>query len=109
MTWHDYIKVEQLPEDYQLVVEKIGLDATVKLAYGLPSVHLYLKSPDRLFQLAKETYILAQFAQAGPEQPFNVRRIALEVGMSEGFVYQLIQERKDRGKQLEMFSAENCN
>lgn len=104
MPWTDHIKVELLTEDYQLVVEKIGLEATVKLAYGLPSVHLYLKSPSRLFQSAKEAYILAQYAEAGYDKPFNVRRIALEVGLSERFVYDLLADRQERSKQMEMFA-----
>jgi hypothetical protein len=94
MSWIDYIKVEQLPEDYQLIVDAIGLENTIKLAQALPSVYIYLKKPDKLFKPAKIQYVLNSYAQACPENPFNHRRMAIETGLSIREVYDIIKARK---------------
>jgi len=94
MTWIEHIKEEQLPEDYQIIVDAIGLENTIKLAKALPSVYIYLKSPDKLFKPAKVQYILDCYTKAGPDNPFNHRRMALETGLSIREVYDIIKDRK---------------
>ena len=94
MSWVDSIDAEQLPEDYQIIVEAIGLENTIKLAQALPSVYFYLKSPDKLFKPAKIKYILESYKKAGPDKPFNPRRMALETGLSIREVYDIIKGRK---------------
>lgn len=103
-TWIEYIKPEQLPEDYQLIVDAIGLENTIKLAQALPSVYMYLKSPDKLFKPAKIEYILHQHANASPAKPFNPRRVALDTGLSIREVYDIIENRKELSKQCTMFN-----
>jgi hypothetical protein len=103
MGWIDYIKTEQLPEDYQLIVGAIGLENTIKLAQTLPSVYVYLKSPDKLFKPAKVQYILDRYAQACPENPFNHRRMAVETGLSIREIYDVIEARKEVSKQRALF------
>jgi len=102
--WIEHIKAEQLPEDYQLIVAAIGLENTIKLAQTLPSVYIYLKSPDKLFKPAKVEYILHQFKNASPDNPFNPRRMALDTGLSIREVYDIIENRKELSKQCTMFS-----
>jgi hypothetical protein len=94
MSWIDYIKAEQLPEDYQIIVDAIGLENTIKLAQALPSIYFYLKSPDKLFKPAKIEYVLNSYAQACPENPFNHRGVALETRLSIREVYDIIKDRK---------------
>jgi hypothetical protein len=94
MKWIDHIKAEQLPEDYQIIVDAIGLENTIKLAQTLPSVYIYLKSPDKLFKPAKIKYILESYKKSGPDKPFNPRRMALETGLSIREVYDIIKDRK---------------
>ena len=97
MPWTDKINVEQLPEDYQLMARCIGLEATVKLANELKSVHLYLKHPDKLFLAAKNEWILEKF------NGMNHRLLALEVGVSERYVYDLVAESREKSKQGSLF------
>jgi len=101
--WMKHIRTEQFSEDYQLLVRVIGLELTVKLAEELKSIHLYLKSPQRLFQAAKEEYVLEQLHQAGPGNPFNYRRMALETGLSERHIYDLVNESREKAKQGNLF------
>jgi hypothetical protein len=103
MNWIDYIKPEQLPEDYQLIVDAIGLENTIKLAQKLPSVYVYLKSPEKLFKPAKIQYILESHKTASPDRPFNPRRMALETGMSIREIYDIIENRKELSKQCTMW------
>ena len=103
MSWMDFIKTDQLPEDYQLIVDAIGLTNTIKLAQTLPSVYIYLKSPDKLFKPAKVKYILDRYAHACPEDPFNHRRMAIETGLSIREVYEIIETRKEASKQSALF------
>jgi len=81
MTWIEHIKEEQLPEDYQIIVDAIGLENTIKLAKALPAC-TFLKSPDKLFKPAKVQYILDCYTKAGRTIPLNHRRMALETGLS---------------------------
>lgn len=102
-TWLDYIKEDQLPEDYQLIARAIGLQNTIKLAQALPSIYVYLVSPDKLFKPAKVKYILERYAQASPATPFNHRRIALETGLSIREIYDILAARKEESKQQTLF------
>jgi hypothetical protein len=101
--WLAHVKPEKLPEDYQLAIGAIGLEAVIKLAFALPKVHLYLMSPDKLFIHAKEAYVRQQHAQACPEHPFSARRVALEAGLSEGYVYELLRSDAEEKKQGNLF------
>lgn len=103
--WLDYIEEDQLPEDYQLIARVIGLENTIKLAQALPSIYVYLMSPDKLFKPAKVKYILERYAQACPDNPFNHRRIALETGLSIREVYDILAARKEESKQQTLFDG----
>ncbi len=103
-TWIEYIKPEQLPEDYQLIVDAIGLENTIKLAMALPSVYVYLKSPDKLFKPAKIKYVLENHKKANQENPFNPRRMALDTGLSIREIYDIIENRKELSRQCTMFN-----
>lgn len=91
--WLDYIRVEQLPEDYQLLARIIGLELTIQVAYQLPKVHLYFKSPERLFQAAKEQYVLDRWSK---NKGIDRRSLALETGLSERHVYDVINAEKEK-------------
>lgn len=91
-TWQDYINVEQLPEDYQLLVQTIGLEMTIKLAYQFPKVQFYFKSPESLFLSAKEKYIRENFTGN------NHRRLALDTSLSERHVYDVINEERKNAR-----------
>ncbi len=106
MGWIDYIQADQLPEDYQLIAGAIGLENTIKLAQSLPSIYVYLRSPDKLFKPAKIKYILACFDRAAPDAPFNHRRMALETGLSIREVYEILDSRREELKQRGLFDEE---
>ncbi|HEX9078102.1 MAG TPA: hypothetical protein VF795_00860 [Desulfuromonadaceae bacterium] len=101
MPWTSYIRIEQLSEDYQLIARVLGLELTVKLANELKSVHLYLKHPDRLFQAAKEQYVLDQVAK---HPGIDRRRLALDTGLSERHIYDILNDAKEKAKQQSLFS-----
>lgn len=103
VAWLEHIDVAKLPIDYQLAAEAIGLENVIKLAMALPKVNLYLMSPDKLFLHAKEAYVRQQHADAGPEQPFNARLVALRANLSEGYVYELLREKGEADKQQQLF------
>jgi len=103
-TWQDYIKEDQLPEDYQLMAGAIGLENTIKLAHALPSVPIYLISPKKLFKVAKVEFIRDRYANASPARPFNHRRIALETGLSIREVYDILATRRDEVEQASLFN-----
>lgn len=99
MSWIDYIKKEDLPEDYQIMVEAIGLEDTIKLAHNLFGIPVYLQKPDKLFRPAKVKYILDKYSQSCPASPFNHRRMAIETGMSVREIYTILEnERKKKLK-----------
>lgn len=102
MSWTDKIKIERLPEDYQLIARIVGVDLMVKLAYELHGVHLYLKHPDRLFQKDKDDHILENFDGR------NHRQLALEVRCSERYIYDLVSASREKAKQGNLFHDESC-
>lgn len=104
--WHEFIKAEDLPEDYQLAADAIGLENVIKLAESLPKVYLYLKSPEKLFSAAKRQYILAARAAAGPDNPFRPRLVALDANVSVDFVYKVINESLETAKQGTLFDSD---
>lgn len=104
-TWRDYIDLEGLPEDYQLIARAIGLENTIKLAEALPSIYVYLSSPDKLFKPAKVKYVLDRYARACPDKPFNHRRMALETGLSIREIYDIIATRKEESRQQALFGS----
>lgn len=97
MEWAKELQLADLPEDYQLVAEAIGIENMVLLAEKFPSVHLYFKRPDKLFLPAKIRYIRQHFNGR------NHRRLALDTGLSERFIYSVL-ERKDDAKQQDLFT-----
>lgn len=100
-SWLDYISVEQLPEDYQLLARIIGLELTIRVAEALPKVHLYFKSPERLFLPAKEAYARARLVQF---PGIDRRRLALEAGLSERHIYDMVAEEKEKKQGLKQDS-----
>jgi len=104
-SWHDYIKVDDLPEDYQLAAEAIGLENVIKLAEKLPKVYLYLKDPERLFIAAKRQFILDTHKTAGPDNPWRPRLVALAAGCSIDFVYKTINDAHETAKQGDLFET----
>lgn len=102
-TWLDFIKADQLPEDYQIMVGAIGLENTIKLAHALPSVYIYLASPDRLFKAAKVQYVRDCYNNASQEKPFNHRRVALETRLSIREVYDILAARMEEVQQVGLF------
>lgn len=103
--WHEYIRIEDLPEDYQLAAGAIGLENVIKLVETLPKVYLYLKDPERLFIPAKRQFILDAHKAAGPDKPFRPRLVALDANVSIDFVYKVINDRTEAAKQGDLFDA----
>ncbi len=85
------------------MVGAIGLENTIKLAHALPSVYVYLMSPNKLFKAAKVEYVRHRYANASPAEPFNHRRIALETGLSIREVYDILAARKQDSEQASLF------
>lgn len=108
MAWTDTINMEDLPEDYQLVANIVGLEKTIQLAYELKKVSFYLRDPDRLFFPAKKRYVLERWQQSGPDDQFRPKLVALETGLSERAIYDIINEtRGPKEKQVSLFEKED--
>jgi len=95
LEWLPFVKPEHLTEDYRIIINTIGLDAAVKLAYALPKIHLYLQCPEKTFKRAKEAFALSKMAEANLEGQSNIRHIALKTGLSERHLYELLQGGKE--------------
>lgn len=97
MKYLEYLKTEELPEQYQEVIRVIGLDATLKLAEAFPGVPLYFKSVNRLLLPAKKAFIRANFDGG------NHRRLALDTGLPLATVYEILAEAREAAKQCKLF------
>lgn len=103
MEWIKYIRIEDLPEDYRIAAEAIGLEAVIKLAFALPKVYLYLRSPDKLFYPAKRQLVLEMYRTSGPGNPWRPRLAALAAGLSVDQVYRIIREHHPHPHQTSLF------
>jgi Mor family transcriptional regulator len=94
MKYLEHLKIEELPEFYQMVIEEIGLDNTIKLARKVNGKPLYLMDPDRLLMPAKKAYIHANFTGN------NHYKLAFDTGLSLAEVYKILAKPKDPSKQM---------
>lgn len=90
--WLEYVDPEQLNEDYNLMVRSIGLEATIKLAFAMPSIHVYFKRPELVFKDAITKHIVKHFNGA------NHRQLALQCRVSERFVYDVIAAQREKSR-----------
>lgn len=99
MEWLKLLNIEHLPEHYQDVAEVIGLENTIKLAEKLHGAPIYFKNPEKLFLPVKVRYIRENFNGC------NHRRLALATGLTERYVYQVLERKEEEGKQGELFGG----
>ncbi|MEA5113037.1 MAG: Mor transcription activator family protein [Geobacteraceae bacterium] len=97
MKYLEYLKIEELPEQYQDIIRVIGLDATLKLAQAFPGVPLYFKQVSRLLLPAKKAFIRANFDGG------NHRRLALDTELPLATVYEILTEAREAAKQCNLF------
>lgn len=90
--WLKYVTPDQLNEDYHLIYRAIGLEDTIKLAFAMPSVHVYFKRPEQVFKDAIARCIKEEFNGA------NHRQLALLCRVSERFVYDVIAAERDKSR-----------
>lgn len=100
MKYLECLKIEQLPEFYQLVIETIGLEATIKLAQRCKGKPIYLMDPDRLLMPAKRTYIHKHFSGG------NHYALAFDCNLSLSEVYKILAEKREKSRQGNLFGED---
>ena len=93
MKYLEYLKIEDLPEFYQMIAGEIGMENTLKLAKKINGKPLYLMDPDRLLLPAKKAYIKANFTGG------NHYKLAFDTDLSLAKVYKILAKPKDPCKQ----------
>ena len=98
MEWLAELNPEtDLTEHYQEVVAVIGLENTIKLAAAFPSIPIYLKNPNKLLMPVKIRYVHKHFNQ------HNHRKLARITGLSERYIYKLVETKGDDAAQQTLF------
>jgi Mor family transcriptional regulator len=89
---------KDLTEHYREVVEVIGLENTIKLAEAFPSMSIYLKNPNKLLLPVKIRYVRKHFNK------HNHRKLARITGLSERYIYKLVEKKETEDAQLSLLS-----
>jgi Mor family transcriptional regulator len=89
-----YIDPEQLPWDYQELLQIVGLEKTMEIADRVGGTHLYMEKLDTILMPAKRAYVLDQFKKA--EGQCNVRQIARDIDLSQETVYEILRHRNSK-------------
>ena len=97
MKYIDLLKVEDLPGFYQMVIETIGLEATIKLASKCKGRPIYLMDPNRLLLPAKKAYIRKNFTGG------NHYQLAFDTDLSLAEVYKVLADAREKRKQGNLF------
>jgi len=97
MKYLEYLKIEELPEQYQAVIQVIGLEKTLALAEAFPGVPLYFKQARNLLLPAKKAYIRERFTGA------NHRQLALDTSLRLAAIYEILAEKEEADKQGALF------
>jgi len=93
MKYLECLKIEELPEFYQMIVATIGLENTINLARKINGKPLYLMDPDRLLMPAKRAYIKKNFTGG------NHYKLAFDTDLSLAEVYKILAKPKEACKQ----------
>jgi len=99
MKYLEYLDLEKLPGFYQMVIETIGLENTIKLAGKCKGKPIYLMDPDRLLMPAKRAYIMKNFTGG------NHYQMAFDTNLSLSEVYKILSQAREKSKQGELFGS----
>ena len=90
------IRIESLPEEYQMVAEIIGLENALRLAEKFPSMRIYIPKFDKLVRDRRDMRIRKEFTG------FNHRELARKYNMSESWIREIVK-KKPAYEQVDMF------
>ncbi len=93
MNWFDGMDPEDLQGDLQLVARECGMEVALSLAEKLGSIHIYVRPLDALISARKKEFIRKNFTGA------NHKELAIAVGWSERYIYEILAEKKDDRQQ----------
>ena len=87
--WIDEISVDDLPEEYRIIADIIGLENTLKLAEYVGGLQFYFRKLDTFIARKKEEYIRKHFNGR------NHKELARATGYSERWVYEILRNGRD--------------
>lgn len=90
MNWLDNLRVEDLPEIYQEIAEKLSLEVAVKLSGILGGSQPYFPQTETLFSKTKKRYIIEHFTGN------NHAELAQATDLCIREIYQVLKEHRER-------------
>ncbi|MDA8082302.1 MAG: hypothetical protein M0024_01425 [Nitrospiraceae bacterium] len=90
MNWLDTLRIEDLPEIYQEIAEKMSLEIAVQLSEILGGSQPYFPQTETLFSKTKKRYIIAHFTGN------NHAELAQATDLCVREVYQVLKEHRER-------------
>lgn len=88
MEWLKELKPEDMLGDLHLVAVHCGIDVALKLAEKMGSIRIYIRPLEDHIKGKKREYIIKHFTGN------NHKELAIAVGSSEEWVYQVIKEHR---------------
>lgn len=96
MKWIKDIKPEELPEQYQEMVEVIGLENTMLLVQKFGKTGFYFRGLDALIEKKKKEYVRKKHDGSRA----SILKLARETDYSERWIYVILGEKDDRQENL---------
>lgn len=97
--WMAEICVEDLPEPYQSLAKRVGIEATIELAEEVGGLNLYFPKLDKTLQRIRDRRLRAEFDGG------NHKELARKYNLTESRVRQIVAERELDLQQMRLFSA----
>lgn len=85
----DDIQLEDLPDEYREVADRIGLKAALELVYGFAGCQLYVPKLETLARKFVYRQMYDDFMVCG-----NYKRVAVKHGLSESRTRQIIRDEQ---------------
>lgn len=92
--WIDEIAIDDLPEEYKMIAEIIGLENTLKLAEHVGGLQFYFRKLDAFIARKKKEYILKNF------NGNNHMELAKATNYSLQWVYQILKNGRNKNEEL---------
>jgi Mor family transcriptional regulator len=95
--WIKEVKTEDIPSEYRDLVDGIGLDAFLRLAYITGGNTIYFPKLDRLIQPARDRMIIKEYNGS------NLKELVIKYELTDVWVRKIISEHFLAKNQIKLF------
>jgi Mor family transcriptional regulator len=96
--WIREVRPEEIPIEYQDIVEAIGVEHLIKLSIIIGGTTNYFPKLDRLIQQTRDRLVIDEY------NGYNVDELAHKYDISDVWVRRVIREHRLKADQMKLFN-----